>query len=126
MTSTSERLETYPATRTMKTIAVITQGPRQEVLDTVLGAGGFDAVFMESFDRAYSRIKRDQPHLIIVCLDIDKAEGFHLLTMLKADSETSSIPLVTYFGSNDQPSSAHEANEHDRPAGSQPMDSVMN
>src|SRR5437867_5030608 len=117
MTSTSERPATYPATRTMKTVAVITQGPRQEVLDTVLGAGGFDAVFIESFDRAYSRIKRDQPHLIIVCLDIDKTEGFHLLTMLKADSATRSIPLVTYFGSGDPQSTGHDELEHERLAG---------
>jgi CheY-like chemotaxis protein len=121
MTSTSERLETYPATRTMKTVAVITQAARSEVLDTVLSAGGYDAVFMESFDRAYSRIKRVQPHLIVVCLDIDRAEGFHVLTMLKADSETASIPLITYFGSSDEQPSAHKAPEHERLADSQDM-----
>src|SRR5262249_52696081 len=40
MTSTTERLESYPVTRTMTTIAVISQQPRPEVLDTLLSAGG--------------------------------------------------------------------------------------
>ena len=37
------------------------------MLESVLDAGRYDMVFVESGDRAYSRIKQVLPHLVILC-----------------------------------------------------------
>lgn len=66
------------------------------MLETVLDAGRYDMVFVESSDRAYSQIKKVVPHLVILCARIDDVNGFHLLTMLKLDVETRDIPVLTY------------------------------
>jgi len=66
------------------------------MLEAVLDAGRYDMVFVESGDRAYSQIKKVEPHLVILCTKIDELEGFQLLTMLKLDPETRSIPVLTY------------------------------
>jgi CheY-like chemotaxis protein len=65
------------------------------LLETVLDAGQYDVVFVESTEHAYSHIKRLTPQLIIVCLDIDDIDGFQVLSMLKLDNDTKNIPVVT-------------------------------
>jgi PleD family two-component response regulator len=66
------------------------------MLETVLDAGRYDMVFVESSERAYSQIKKVVPHLVILCVRIEHPEGFQLLTMLKLDPETRNIPVLTY------------------------------
>ena len=66
------------------------------MLETVLDAGRYDMVFVESSDRAYSQIKRVVPNLVILCTRIEELDGFQLLTMLKLDAETKDIPVLTY------------------------------
>lgn len=66
------------------------------MLETVLDAGRYDMVFVESSDHAYSQIKKVLPNLVIVCARIEQLESFQLLTMLKLDSETREIPVLTY------------------------------
>ncbi|PYR63140.1 MAG: hypothetical protein DMF87_22650 [Acidobacteria bacterium] len=66
------------------------------MLETVLDAGRYDMVFVESSDRAYSQIKKVVPNLVILCTRIEELEGFQLLTMLKLDAETKDIPILTY------------------------------
>jgi CheY-like chemotaxis protein len=66
------------------------------LLETVLEAGHYDVVFIESNEHAYSQIKRVQPDLVILCVRIDDMEGFQVLSMLKLDAETRSIPVLTY------------------------------
>ncbi len=66
------------------------------MLETVLDAGRYDMVFVESSDRAYSQIKKVLPNLVILCARIEDLEGFQLLTMLKLDQETKDIPVLTY------------------------------
>ena len=53
-------------------------------------------VFVESGDRAYSQIKKVIPNLVILCTKIEELDGFQLLTMLKLDSDTRNIPVLTY------------------------------
>ena len=67
-----------------------------ELLDTVLDAGSYDVVFVEAIAHAYSQIKRVQPQLVILCVHMDDVEGFRVLSMLKLDAETRSIPVLTY------------------------------
>jgi hypothetical protein len=81
---------------TTKSVAVVSRDRHAEVLDTVLDAGDYDIVFVESIDRAYSCIKRVTPDLVIVCLEMGDAECFQLLSMLNLDRETAEIPVCTY------------------------------
>ena len=87
--------------RTETTLAqkvVIVNGNAQilEMLESVLDAGHYDVVFVESSEHAYSQIKRVQPHLVILCVRIDDLDGFQVLSMLKLDGETRDIPVLTY------------------------------
>lgn len=66
------------------------------LLETVLEAGRYDMVFVESSDRAYSQIKKVLPNLVILCARIEDLDGFQLLTMLKLDNDTRDIPVLTY------------------------------
>ena len=66
------------------------------MLETVLDAGRYDMVFVESSDRAYSQIRKVLPNLVILCTRIEELDGFQLLTMLKLDAETKDIPILTY------------------------------
>ena len=65
-------------------------------LETILDAGHYDVVFVESRAHAYSQIKRVQPDLVILCVRIDDINGFQLLSMLKLDEDTRAIPVLTY------------------------------
>lgn len=67
-----------------------------ELLESVLEAGHYDIVFVESSAHAYSQIKRVKPNLVILCVRIDDLEGFQVLSMLKLDEETRGIPVLTY------------------------------
>jgi CheY-like chemotaxis protein len=76
-------------------VVVSKQSQLNGLLETVLDAGQYDVVFVESTEHAYSHIKRLTPRLIIVCLDIDDMDGFQVLSMLKLDADTKDIPVVT-------------------------------
>jgi PleD family two-component response regulator len=67
-----------------------------ELLETVLQAGHYDVVFVESTEHAYSQIKRVQPNLVILCVNIEDAAGFRVLSMLNLDKDTRDIPILTY------------------------------
>jgi len=78
-------------------VAIVNGSPDAlKVLEPILDAGHYAVVFVESTRHAYSDIKRLQPNLIILCLDVDDEAGFHVLSMLKLDDETRGIPLVTF------------------------------
>lgn len=66
------------------------------MLESVLDAGRYDMVFVESSDHAYSQIRKVLPNLVIVCANIELPQAFQLLTMLKLDPETREIPVLTY------------------------------
>jgi CheY-like chemotaxis protein len=66
------------------------------LLETVLEAGHYDMVFVESTDHAYSHIKRVQPQLVILCMRFNELDGFQVLSMLKLDEDTRRIPVLTY------------------------------
>lgn len=66
------------------------------MLESVLDAGRYDMVFVESGTRAYSQIRKVLPNLVILCTRIEELDGFQLLTMLKLDPETRHIPVLTY------------------------------
>jgi len=67
-----------------------------ELLETVLDAGHYDVVFVESSAHAYSQIKRVQPDLVILCVRMQDGDGLQVLSMLKLDADTRDIPVLTY------------------------------
>src|ERR671937_262202 len=107
------RLETSASPKTTAQKVVIINGSTEilESLETVLDAGHYDVVFVESTTHAYSQIKRVQPNLVILCVRIDDADGFQVLSMLKLDRETRDIPVLTYTTENDGRESQDEAAE---------------
>ncbi len=97
-TAVSSRAAEPAASATAAQKVVIVNGSPEilDLLDSVLDAGHYDVVFVESSEHAYSQIKRVQPNLVILCVRIDDAEGFQVLSMLKLDEETRAIPVLTY------------------------------
>jgi len=80
---------------TLKAVAVVASDPEPALLDSLLDAGDYDVVFLESMDGAYSRIKETTPDLVIICLSLDEPRSFQLLSMLALDWETANIPVLT-------------------------------
>jgi CheY-like chemotaxis protein len=66
------------------------------LLDAVVESGHYDIVFVESTAHAYSQIKRLRPNLVVICTRLGEMDGFQVLTMLKLDEQTRSIPVLTY------------------------------
>jgi DNA-binding response OmpR family regulator len=95
MTTTETRAPFAVTSRLQQVVVVSKESQLNGLLETVLDAGQYDVVFVESTEHAYSHIKRLSPNLIIVCLDIDDIDGFQVLSMLKLDAETRGIPVVT-------------------------------
>lgn len=111
--ATTDSLRQHVAAATTAQKVVIVNGNTEmlEMLETVLDAGHYDVVFVESSEHAYSQIKRVQPNLVILCVRIDEAEGFQVLSMLKLDEETRGIPVLTYTTEYDSPESEEEVTE---------------
>jgi CheY-like chemotaxis protein len=120
MTTTDARTPMTVRTTSQQVVVVSKQSQLNGLLETVLDAGQYDVVFVESTEHAYSHIKRLTPHLIIVCLDIDDIDGFQVLSMLKLDDETKGIPLVTCTVSSDEQSTQDESPEPPDDVFSQP------
>ena len=81
------------------------------LVETALDAGRYDVVFVESSAHAYSQIKRVQPNLVILCMRIEDADGFRVLSMLKLDDETRRIPVLTYTTQFEGQDTEYEAPE---------------
>ena len=84
------------ATAAQKVVIVNGSAEILELLESVLEAGHYDIVFVESSEHAYSQIKRVKPNLVILCVRIEDLDGFQVLSMLKLDDDTRSIPVLTY------------------------------
>ena len=95
-TGESLRQAVLPGTSTQKVVIVNGSPEVLELLETVLDEGHYDVVFVESSRHAYSQVKRVQPNLVILCVRIDDADGFQVLSMLKLDADTREIPILTY------------------------------
>lgn len=113
--TTADTLRRAEATTAAQKV-VIVNGSSEilELLETVLDAGRYDVVFVESSQHAYSQIKRVQPNLVILCVQIDEPSGFQVLSMLKLDEETRDIPVLTYtteYDANDDDEEPAEAPE---------------
>jgi len=106
-----ERRQSIPTTTAQKVVIVNGSAEILELLETVLDAGHYDVVFVESSAHAYSQIKRVQPNLVILCVRLAEADGFQVLSMLKLDDDTRSIPVLTYTTEYDGPEKEEEVPE---------------
>ena len=96
----------------LQRVIVISKHPQvHDLLETVLDAGHYDVIFVESTEHAYSQIKRVAPDLVIICLEIDDPDGFQVLSMLKLDSDTKLIPVLTCTTEREAEASADDAPE---------------
>jgi len=111
--ATTETLRHAAAAAATAQKVVIVNGTPEilDMLETVLDAGHYDVVFVESSHHAYSQIKRVQPNLVILCVRIAEADGFQVLSMLKLDAETREIPVLTYTTEYDGQESEEEVPE---------------
>ena len=95
--ATTTTLRSHTGTTLAQKVVIVNGNPEiLELLETVLDAGHYDLVFVESSARAYSQIKRVQPNLVILCVRTEDLDGFHVLSMLKLDDDTRDIPVLTY------------------------------
>jgi PleD family two-component response regulator len=95
--ATIDSLRKHAAAATAQKVVIVNGSPEMlDMLEAVLDAGHYDIVFVESSEHAYSQIKRVQPDLVILCVRIEDANGFLVLSMLKLDADTRSIPVLTY------------------------------
>jgi CheY-like chemotaxis protein len=110
--TSAERCTTKETTQKV----VIVNGSTEilELLESVLEAGHYDIVFVESSAHAYSQIKRVKPNLVILCVRIEDLDGFQVLSMLKLDEETRSIPVLTYTTEYEGQEAEEEAAEEER------------
>jgi hypothetical protein len=79
-----------------QTIAVVGSPELRPPLEDVVGPGAYDVMFIECIEGAHSTIAQTRPDRVILCCDVDDPTGFHLLSMLKADCRTRTIPAITY------------------------------
>ena len=100
--NTSEVTLTKTAIRPAQRVVVVDGTPDVlELLESVLEGGRSDLLFADASQHAYSLIAKEQPHLVVLCTSIDRADGFQLLSMLKLDPQTRRIPVVTYTTDGD-------------------------
>jgi hypothetical protein len=83
------------ATRARRTAVVVTRHPEHSALDLVMDSPDIDVAIFEPPATAFTRIKREQPSAVIIGLSFDSTTEFLLLTLLKLDGETASIPIWT-------------------------------
>jgi CheY-like chemotaxis protein len=96
-TTANDILRSADFAATAQKVVIVNGTPQMlEVLESVLDAGRYDIVFVESSAHAYSQIKRVQPNLVVLCVRIEDLDGFQVLSMLKLDEETRGIPVLTY------------------------------
>jgi CheY-like chemotaxis protein len=102
---------TNTASATQKVVIVNGSHEVLGLLETVLEAGHYDVVFVESTAHAYTQIKRVQPNLVILCLGAEDMDGYHVLSMLTLDEATRDIPVLTYSTDFDGQESEDDAPE---------------
>ena len=129
MTPEIDRLQSVPGSKTRrpsKTVAVVSTTPHASLLDAALDEGDYNVVFIESANHAYLHIKSSSPDVVILCLDMDDESGFQILSMLKLDTATSHIPVITYVTEPSALQASDRSLESDREALAQPIILSMN
>jgi two-component system, response regulator FitH len=83
---------------TQRQLAVFVGGGPESlaVVETVLDGRAYDVEFVASDDEPYATVAALKPDLVVVSLGLNDISGFQLLTMLRLDPATASIPVLSY------------------------------
>ena len=101
LTQSAERIHPIGRTRALRTIIIVGQ-PGQQVPESAFDGLDYDVVVLEPLTHAYSQVRRVKPALIVMSLSLDDDDCFQLLTMLKLDRETASIPIRMFVASEEE------------------------
>jgi CheY-like chemotaxis protein len=101
LTQLAEHIHPIRRTRALRTIIVVGQ-PGQQVPESAFDGLDYDVVVLEPVTHAYTQVRRVKPALIVMGLSLDDLDGFQLLTMLRLDQETASIPIRMFVASEDE------------------------
>src|SRR4029079_16155718 len=66
------------------------------VVEPVLDGRAYDIEFVDPGDEPYATIAALKPDLVVVSLELDDLASFQVLTMLRLDPLTASIPVLSY------------------------------
>jgi PleD family two-component response regulator len=66
------------------------------VVEPALDGRAYDVEFVDADDEPYATITALKPDLVVVSLNLEDVVGFQLLTMLRLDPDTASIPVLSY------------------------------
>src|SRR5262245_12611535 len=126
LTQLTEHIHPAGRTNALRTVIVVGQ-PGQTLPDTAFDAADYDVVFIEPLARAYSTIKRVQPSLVVMGLSFNDPDSFQLMSMLKLDRETASIPLRAFTATGaEEPAEDGDALEQDSVKAFSAMNLSMN
>ena len=94
--TTVQSIESAASNSALLTVAIVGTQLDPDALAARLPVHHCQLVIIESTNHAYSTIKQVAPHLIVLCIDFDDTIGLQVLSMLKADRDTATIPILTY------------------------------
>jgi PleD family two-component response regulator len=66
------------------------------VVEPALDGRAYDIEFVDADDEPYATIAALKPDMVVVSLELDECANFQLLTMLRLDPLTASIPVLSY------------------------------
>jgi DNA-binding NarL/FixJ family response regulator len=83
-------------TAPLSVVAVSNDALRPELLDRLLVDDNHcNVIVVESIERAYSRIRQVQPHIVVLFINIDDVHACQLLSMLHMDCGLRGMSVVT-------------------------------
>jgi DNA-binding response OmpR family regulator len=82
-----------------KKIVVIDDSPPiPKAIKIILSKEGFDVITANDGDEGYKKIVDEKPDLIISDIGMPKLSGYELLTWVRKNTETASIPFIFLTG----------------------------
>jgi PleD family two-component response regulator len=110
------RVSSLSGTGPTQKVVIVNGSPEVlAIVESAVEAGHYGIVFIESVEHAYTQIKRVQPNLVILCLRLGDALGFQVLSMLKLDDATRSIPVITYAAEEQSAAESEPEEEQEEP-----------
>ena len=81
-----------------KVVVIDDSPPIPKAIKIILSKEGFDVITANDGDEGYKKVVDEKPDLIISDIGMPKLSGYELLTLVKNNPETASIPFVFLTG----------------------------
>jgi PleD family two-component response regulator len=81
-------------------------------IEPVLIGRAYDVEFVAMDDEPYATVVALKPDMVVVNLNLQEEAGFQLLTMLRLDSETAQIPVLSYVHEADMAATDNASLDH--------------